>query len=303
MFERLPESIRHGGELIESKKRRQGSSPQLIGSRPDLLKQDDFMGPRRASTFPESVPDAKRTAHGHVLPISSTHLASLGLEPSYSSPGPPNSDFFDTMPGLTPASSSTSLGTFNGPSMHNSQQSSPFPPTPLGGSFTDSTGLTVPLSDISTMMFPSADPLAYPNQPMTTFENKHPQVFDRNTHSPVVGGVPHQMPSVDMKPHPGMFAPTSMPTGPGRRVNENEAQLYGSMPLYLMQGAPAYRQFPPQNGSPHMQMAGPNMQFDDLLNHDEWTQTFLDPAMGMNRQPLGSNHQYGQQGPGMGPWR
>ena len=27
--------------------------------------------------------------------------------------------------------------------------------------------------DLSSMMFPSADPFAYPNQPMTTFENRH----------------------------------------------------------------------------------------------------------------------------------
>lgn len=305
MFERLPESIRHGGELIESKKRRQASSPQSIGARPNFIKQDDFMGPRRASTFPESIPDAKRTAHGHALPLSSTHLASLGLESAYGSPAPSNPDFYDAVPGLTPNSSNASLGTFGNAAMHNPQQSSSFPPTPLVTSFTDTTGLNIPLSDISTMMFPSADPLAYPNQPMTTFENKHPHVFERSTNSPVVGGVPPQLPTGDIKSHPAMFAPTSMPAGPGRRMNENEAQLFGSMPLYLMQGAQSYRGFPPQNGSPHMQMAGPNMQFDDLLNHDEWAQTFLDPAMGMNngRPPLGSNHQFGQQGAGMGPWR
>ncbi|KAF2854085.1 hypothetical protein T440DRAFT_486702 [Plenodomus tracheiphilus IPT5] len=305
MFERLPESIRHGGELIESKKRRQGSSPQSLGSRPNLLKQDDFMGPRRASTFPESVPDSKRTAHGHALPISSIHLANLGLEPVYNSPSPGNGDFYDPVPALTPTSSNASLGAFSVPSLHGTQQNSAFPPTPMGGSFADSSGLNVPISDISTMMFPSADPLAYPNQAMTTFENKHPQIFDRSTHSPVVGGIPHQMSSGDIKSHPAMFAPTGMPQGgPGRRLNDNEAQLFGNMPMYLMQGAHPYRGFPPHNGSPHMQMSGPNMQFDDLLNHDEWAQTFLDPALSMSsaRPPMGSNQQY-QPGPGMNGWR
>jgi hypothetical protein len=64
MFERLPESIKHGGEIIESKKRRHDSSPQSFAPRPDLLK-DDFMAPRRASTFPESMPDVKRTTLSH----------------------------------------------------------------------------------------------------------------------------------------------------------------------------------------------------------------------------------------------
>lgn len=301
MFERLPESIRHGGELIESKKRRQGSSPQSIGSRPSLLKQDDFMGLRRASTFPESIPDCKRTAHGNALPISSTHLANLGLEPAYNSPSSGNGDFFDPVPGLTPTSSSTSLANFGVPSMHGTPQNSAFPPTPMDRSFAESSGFNVPISDISTMMFPSADPLAYPNQPMTTFENKHPQVLDRSIHSPIVGSIPHQMSGVDIKSHPAMFEPTSMP--PGRRLNDTEAQIFNNMPMYLMQGAHPSRGFS-QNGGPHMQMPGPNLPFDDMLNHDEWAHSFLDPALGMSsaRPPPGNNQQY-QQGAGMNGWR
>lgn len=86
---------------------------------------------------------------------------------------------------------------------------------------------------------------------------------------------------------------------------DNDAQLFGTVPMYLMQGAQSYRGFPPQAGSPHMQMPGPNMQFDDLLNHDEWTQTFLDPALGMSsgRPPLGNNDQQYQQGSNMNDWR
>ncbi|KAH9859840.1 hypothetical protein IAQ61_011622 [Plenodomus lingam] len=290
MFEKLPESIRHGGELIESKKRRQGSSPQSLGSRPSLVKQDDFMGLRRASSFPESIPDSKRTAHGHTLPISSTHLANLGIEPAvgYNTPSPGNGDFFEAVPGLTPTSSNASLANFGVPPMPGTQQS-----------------LNVPISDISTMMFPSPDPLAYPNQPMTTFENKYPQAFDRNMHSPVVGAIPHHTSGIDIKPHPAMFAPTSMPPGgAGRRLNDTEAQLFGNMPMYVMQGAHPYRGFPPQNGSTHIQMPGPNMQFDEMLNHDEWAQNFIDPALGMSstRPPLGNTHQY-QQGADMNGWR
>lgn len=301
MFERLPESIRQGGELIESKKRRQGSSPQSLAARPSLLKSEDFMGPRRASTFPESVPDSKRTAHSHALPISQAHLSNLGLDPAYNSPSPSNPEFFDAVPGLTPTSSTASLAGFA--PAHTLQQRASFPPTPLTNSFTDPNSMNVPISDISTLMFPSQDPLAYPNQPMTTFENTHPQVFDRNTGTPVAGGLPHQMSGIDIKSHPAMFGPTSMPTGPGRRMNDSEVQLFGPMPMYLMQGGQAHRGYPPHAGAPHMQVPGQPMQFDDLLNHEEWAQTFLDPSLGLNngRPPFNGNAQYGQQGPGM--WR
>lgn len=301
MFEQLPESIRQGGELIESKKRRQGSSPQSLAARPNFLKQEDFMGLRRASTFPESVPDGKRTAHGHPLPISQAHLANLGLDPAYSSPSPSNPDFFDAMPGLTPTSSNASLAGFGMGPAHNLQQRASFPPTPLVSSFTDPSNLNIPISDISTMMFPSGDPLAYPNQPMTTFENRQPQAFDRNN-SPVLGGVPHHMSGVDIKPHPAMYAPTSIPTGPGRRLTDNEVQLFGPMPMYTMQNGQLQRGFPPQSGSPSVQMPAPHMQFDDLLNQDEWAQSFMDPALGLNsgRPAFASNPPYGQS---MGGWR
>ncbi|KAF1842958.1 uncharacterized protein K460DRAFT_356749 [Cucurbitaria berberidis CBS 394.84] len=303
MFEKLPESIRHGGEILESRKRRQESSPQLAG-RPDFLKQDDFMGPRRASTFPESIPNSKRTAHGHSLPISQTHLANLGLDPAYNSPSATNPEYFDAVPSLTPTSSTASLASFGVAQTHMPQQRSSFPPTPLTSSFTDPSGLNIPISDISTMMFPSTDPLAYPNQPMTMFENTHPHVFDRNTSSPIVGGIPHQMSGIDIKPHPANFPPTGMSSGPGRRLNDNDVQLFGPMPMYMMHGAQAqaHRGFPPQPGGSLMQMPGPNVQFGDLINQEEWAQTFLDPGMGLNngRQPFNASH-FGPQG--SGGWR
>lgn len=171
-------------------------------------------------------------------------------------------------------------------------------------SFADPSGLN-PISDITTMMFPSGDPLAYPNQPMTTFENKHPQAFDRHTGTPIAGSLPHQLSGVDSKSHPAMFAPTSMPAGPGRRMTETEAQIFNPMPMYLMQGAHPYRGFPPQAGGPQMPMAGPNMHFDDLLTQEDWSQSFFDPALSAPgaRPPLGSNSPFPQQGTPMGGWR
>jgi hypothetical protein len=294
MFERLPESIKHGGEIIESKKRRHDSSPQSLATRPNILKQDDFMAPRRASTFPESMPDVKRTALSHSLPISQSHFAALGLDPAFSSPSPSDGGFFDAVPGLTPTSSTASLPGFGLGPTHTPQQRPSFPATPLAGNYADPSGLNVP--DISTIMFPSADPLAYPNQPMTAFEARHPQIFDRNTASPVVG-IPQQISGVDIKPNPAQFAPPGF-----ARRSDGEVQLFGQMPMYLVQGAQAQQGYQPHANSP---VPGNNLQFDDLLNQEEWDNTFLDPHMGLHNGPasFGGRPQYGAPGQGMGGWR
>ncbi|KAJ8117484.1 hypothetical protein OPT61_g1326 [Boeremia exigua] len=295
MFERLPEAVKQGRELQESRKRRQDSSPQPLGSRPHLL--DDITMPRRASTFPESHPDAKRTAPGPNLPISQSHYASLGLDSSFNPPSPSSADFFEAVPGLTPTSSNASLGQYGALPSRPS-----FPPTPLSHSFTDPSGLNVPISDISTMMFPSADPLAYPNPPMTTFENKHPQAFDRRLEAPSVGGPTS---GIDIKSYPAMFAPSNMSASSLRR-HDSEAQLFGPMPMYLMQAAQAQRGHQIHAGSPSMHhISSQNMQFDELLNQEEWAQTFMDPGMGLpnSRTPFGGNTQFQPPGAGVGGWR
>jgi len=296
MFERLPESIRHGGEIIASKKRRQGSSPQSLGTRPTFL-GNEAAGPRRASTYPDSIPNVKTSGLPQSFPSTHNQFSSLGLGSSYPSHSISNPNLFDGVPDLTPTSSNDSLPSFGLAPIHDSQQPSAFGSPGLGGSFADPSGLNVPIADISTMMFPSADPLAYPNQPMTAFENKHPQTFDRATGTPATGSHPPQLSSsVDPKSHPALFAPTSMPNVQVRHMNDNEAQLFGPMPMYLMQGAQQYRGYPPQPG---MQMPGPNnMQFDELMTHEDWSQSFMDPALSMNngRQPLSSNQHFSQQG-------
>lgn len=147
------------------------------------------------------------------------------------------------------------------------------------------------------MMFPSADPLAYPNPPMTTFENKHPQAFDRRLETPSVVAPTS---GIDMKSYSAMFAPSSL------RRHESEAQLFGPMPMYLMQTAQAQRGHPLHSGSPSMHhIPGQNMQFDELLNQEEWAQTFVDPGMGLpsSRTPFGGNTQFQPPGQGMGGWR
>jgi hypothetical protein len=280
MFERLPESIRHGGEIIASKKRRQGSSPQSSGPRPTFSGQKEAAAPRRASTYPDNIPNVKTASHGPSYPSSHNQFAGISSNPAYPSHSMSNPNLFDGVPDLTPTSSNDSLPSFGMAPIHDPQHSSVYNPSILSSSFADPSGMNVPIADISTMMFPSTDPLAYPNQPMTAFENRHPQAFDRTSAPPVSSGLPHQMPSsMDIKGHPTMFAPTSMPNGPGRPQNDNEAQLFGPVPMYLMQGAQQYRGYPSQPG---MQVQGStNAQFDELLNQEDWSQSFMDPALSM----------------------
>ncbi|KAF2114551.1 fungal-specific transcription factor domain-containing protein [Lophiotrema nucula] len=314
IFEKLPDNIKQGAEIVQSRKRRQESSPQSLQSRPTSLKQEaDFiaMGPRRAATFPESMPNNKRTSLGHSLPISQQHYANLGIDP-YSSPSGSVSDFFDPAPSLTPTSTTaSSIGSFGPAAAHRPSLSFP------ASTFVDQTGLNVPLSDVSAMMFPSTDPFAYPhnNQPMTNFENSHNlQGFEPKGASPVVSSLPF-VSGIDVKPHPATFSP--VPIGPRPQPQprgDNDVQLFGPMPMYLMQGAQLAgaqgpRAFPPQQHPHGMQMAGGeggNMNFEDLFSGEEWANTFMDQGLGLSGGGTGFGGTPGGFGPGrpnMANWR
>lgn len=294
------------------KKRRQESSPQLQHNRAAFLQQEDFVatGLRRASTFPETMPDQKRTA-GSALPISQAHLASLGIDPGYSrSPSQSTSDFYDSLPNLTPTSTTTSVGSFGVPANHPLQHrpSHSFPATPLGNSFIDPTGMNVPLSDVNAMMFPSTDPFAYPNQPMTTFENNHAQDF-KTEMSPTAPNMPYQVPREMKTPVAFNPAGANVPVG-SRRLNDNDVQLFGPMPMYLMQGAQQQINVQPRTAPQNLQMTGApstgNMNFTDLLGGEEWANTFMDQSLGLSgaRPGYGNNPHYGSAGgPGPQPWR
>ncbi|KAJ4360834.1 Gypsy retrotransposon integrase-like protein 1 [Didymosphaeria variabile] len=162
--------------------------------------------------------------------------------------------------------------------------------------------------DINTLMFPSADPLAYPNQPMTTFENNHPQAYQFKHGSPNMAQLPPQYTGVDIKPSPATY--TSSPLAnvpPGSRRPDNEVQLLGPMPMYLMQGA-QHRSFHPQTNvhGPSPQIPGQNptnLSFDEIFGGEEWAQTFMDPGLGLSGgHGYGVPPHYGAGGPNMGGW-
>lgn len=70
--------------------------------------------------------------------------------------------------------------------------------------------------DVSAMMFPSADPFAYPNQPLSILEN-------------------NQFTKQENPFNPDMCSPVAN-SSPGHASKNLDAQIFGPLPPYLMQG-------------------------------------------------------------------
>jgi hypothetical protein len=126
-----------------------------------------------------------------------------------------------------------------------------------------------PFGDLGAMMFPSADPFAYPNQAMMSFDNLQlkPGFLGNSIDTPV----------------PNMFL------GNGHNVSSPydnlEGQLFGPLPPYLMRTQPGVDMsqmdmsgipgFNPQDMRTHTGLTpgvGVNVNFDDLFagGNEEW---------------------------------
>lgn len=154
------------------------------------------------------------------------------------------------------------------------------------------------LPDMGAMMFPSADPFAYPNQAMIEFD-QHLQ----------------QNQQTDQKINPGMFEPGNRNSGqalpnlfmgngtppPGASLYDNlEGQLFGPLPPYLMQSQGAMGMNGGEmdmSGMPGMMgtgipggnnvygassgaggVLGAGMNFDDIFasNNEDWNSMIAD---------------------------
>jgi hypothetical protein len=102
-------------------------------------------------------------------------------------------------------------------------------------------GVNNTLPDLSAMMFPSADPFAYPNQPMMEFDNVKRENME-------------MMAGAQNAP---MFMPSGT-TGPPI-YDDLEGQLFGPLPPYLSQGQPNYDMQVQMDGGSNM-MGGLNPQ-------------------------------------------
>lgn len=195
----------------------------------------------------------------------------------------------------------------NGPTI-GPRHSHSFPTQPFGHAFTDPSALNVPLSDISTMMFPSADPMAYPIQPMTTFEDSHLQHFGYRHDSPSLAEIAFRAAGLEMRSSPPVFGgPGGVGNAhhPAPRHPDTEAQLLGPMPMYLMQGAQqrAMQPIPTSHAPLIPPQDSASLNFDEIFGGEEWPQTLMDPQLGLSGQGAGYGPvSFGPSGPSMGAW-
>lgn len=114
------------------------------------------------------------------------------------------------------------------------------------------------LPDLSAMMFPSADPFAYPNQPLMEYDN-----IKQEDNSFMNGS-----------PTPQMIYQGG--TG-GRMYDDLEGQLFGPIPPYLQQGQQNYNMQPQMSGAGMMGGMDTNMsgyRTGMTPNNDEMTGNF-----------------------------
>lgn len=223
----LPEKLKNGSLSNASKKKRQAPLLNLKRERgvhssvhlpvPHSPSMDSSANIQRASTYP-TVPSASSWKRASVPypPISSSQSPRPSIDTTY--PHLANDvytpDTSEILGVATPDSASSGQATLPQGSYGYQQH--------LGGG----------LPDFSAMMFPSGDPFAYPKQPMITLENSNCMVTKQE---PTFGNESDNLYNIS-------------PTTNNAPYDNMEAQLFGPLPPYMMQGPPGARvpNMPPQ---------------------------------------------------------
>ncbi|KAI9717750.1 MAG: hypothetical protein M1812_004479 [Candelaria pacifica] len=142
------------------------------------------------------------------------------------------------------------------------------------------------IPDLSATMFPSADPFAYPNQPMTSLESGPYKRSPHQNYNALSPNNPNTSP---------MYFPGT--GGSGNGYDSLEVQLFGPLPSYLMQGQQGQLQpgnilnMPAQQAVPsgmmgmaddihsqQLRMAStPALNYNELFGGEDWT-GLMDPA-------------------------
>lgn len=210
LFEQLPDKLKSVQGASATPKKRSASSKQPTvqlepaRSAPDVARKSSPDSNAesqsiRASTSPH--PAAPTWKHSSI-PYESSSLRQQVIDTSY------HRSSHDTYSPTT----THSMGVHTPDSPNDRMPSSatqpnfPRPANMAGGG----------LFDLSAMMFPSTDPFAYPNQPMTTLENC-------------------QLAKQEYPYDPNLFSQTSNSTT-GPAFENLDAQLFGPMPSYVIQG-------------------------------------------------------------------
>ncbi|KAK3114754.1 Gypsy retrotransposon integrase-like protein 1 [Teratosphaeriaceae sp. CCFEE 6253] len=276
VFQRLPEWMQEGQQNPAMSRKRQlehspapqtRPDPRAARSHPDVSVvvpgSGAAIGPvRRASTFPK---------HGSNMP---TVESPNSLEATWSRSGAssygaqtPTSNAFDA----------SAFGQWNDPGMGgNAMQQYTMPQTFANPA----------LPDLSAMMFPTADePLGYPNQPLTTFENNQQYAKTHGAFPQAFSGAPQ---------HPSMIQrPTSR--GRGGAADDNiEAQFF-ALPPYIEQ-----RQH--QQRLQHQQAQAHAMGFPNgMQGFTSGGQAAMNAQTAANAMQMGAgDQQWMQQGQGQG---
>jgi len=167
------------------------------------------------------------------------------------------------------------------------------------------------LADLSAMMFPSADPFAYPNQtaaPAQTYDNLLKNLGDDPSFP-----FPASLDELRMQRHAGSdaFVPPSSTfifnsdDSLDKNLSpDNDVQLLGPMPAYMMQGGVApqasrmngggtrfqqmQQQYPEQNQSQIYGNFPANVDLDQLLGGEEWVGSVGLSNMGSMLGPTGA---------------
>jgi hypothetical protein len=249
--------------------------------------------PRRASTFPEASapPTVERKPSFHALPQTPQPADNMVFTFSNT---PNMYDFNQSLPVDSTSTPSLSSGI--------SHRQESFPASPTG--FNDQ---SFPLADLSAMMFPSADPFAYPNQTAAPAQSYDDLI--KNLGNDPSFPFPATLEELRLQREAGTngFVPPSSTfvfndNGNGNdqnNHNDGDVQLLGPMPMYLMQGGPSVNQqgnirqngnngnFRNNIGHFHVpaqpQTYGPsaaNVNLDQLLGGEEWAGMHTDRNMG-----------------------
>lgn len=264
LFEQLPQRLRETRNThtpIQPKKKRSAPSPTPSSTRTATPQERPRSGHgppiqpvSRSSTFPinttSQAPNSQRSSlDGHRFNINTMSNPNL------------RQNFHDLM--------SPSMSTVTTPDSYGTPNTMPHYPTPLPRSVNNS------LPDLSSVMFPSADPFAYPpNQPMMEFDNvKQEDMVPNNSTQP-----------------PNMYI-SSNPSGAPGIYDNLEGQIFGPLPPYLTQGQQQTFDYQGQMGSAGGMVPGinpqemnyhtgltPNGEMNFLLSDaDDWSNMLGDP--------------------------
>ncbi|KAK4541695.1 hypothetical protein LTR36_007404 [Oleoguttula mirabilis] len=239
-----------------------------------------FGAQRRASTFPK---------HGGQLPV----MSPASYEPSWPGTGP---SALGPQTSTSNGYDSNAMGQWSEHTASTATSTNGMQQYALPQSFANTA-----LPDLSAMMFPTADePLSYPNQPLTTFENN--QEYAKSTpftNANAFNSVETSSPMMPLPPRSRednmeaqFFALPPYIQQPRRQQRQQQQQLPTSFPTDAMSygtngqsiGAPTALQMPNgmANGGWPTQQAIPNdlsnINIQDIFGGAEWNSMLMNPG-------------------------